>query len=75
MIFLNFSRHIEFSKTFQERPVNSSTFQACVNPEIGKQEGHEALDWGTICTVLVEGIMWNICVNCAILLYVANNRG
>ena len=32
MIFQYFSRQIYFSRTFQESPLNSSTFQACVNP-------------------------------------------
>ena len=33
MIFQYFSWHISFSRTFQESPLNSSTFQACANPE------------------------------------------
>ena len=32
MIFQYFSRQIYFSRTFQEIPLNSSTFQACANP-------------------------------------------
>ena len=32
MIFQFFSRQIEFSSTFQESPLNPSTFQACANP-------------------------------------------
>ena len=32
MIFQYFSRQIYFSRTFPESPLNSSTFQACVNP-------------------------------------------
>ena len=28
----DFSRQIKFSRTFQESPLNSSTFQACANP-------------------------------------------
>ena len=36
MIFsVYFSRHILFSRTFQESLLNSSTFQACVNPVFG----------------------------------------
>ena len=34
MIFQYFSRHIYFSRSFQEIPLNSSTFQACANPVI-----------------------------------------
>ena len=33
MIFQYFSRQISFSRTFQESPLNSSTFQACANPD------------------------------------------
>ena len=34
-VFLKyFSRQILFSRTFQDSPVYSSTFQACANPEI-----------------------------------------
>ena len=32
MFFKYFSRQILFSKTFQDSPVYSSTFQACANP-------------------------------------------
>ena len=32
VIFQYFSRHIQFSRTFQESSLNSSTFQACANP-------------------------------------------
>ena len=32
MLFKYFSRQILFSRTFQDSPVNSSTFQACANP-------------------------------------------
>ena len=32
MIFQYFSRSIRFSRTFQESPLYSSTFQACGNP-------------------------------------------
>ena len=35
MIFQYFSRQILFSMTFQESPINSSTFQACANPGTG----------------------------------------
>ena len=38
MIFQYFSRQILFSRTFQESPLNSSTFQACVNPVITVDE-------------------------------------
>ena len=31
-LFKYFSRHIRFSRTFQDSPVYSSTFQACANP-------------------------------------------
>ena len=31
VIYQYFSRHIQFSMTFQESPLNSSTFQACAN--------------------------------------------
>ena len=34
MIFQYFSKQIYFSRTFQESPLNSSTFQACANPEL-----------------------------------------
>ena len=34
VIFQYFSRQISFSRTFQERPLNSSTFQACANPDL-----------------------------------------
>ena len=34
MIFQYFSRHISFSRTFQESTLNSSSFQACANPVI-----------------------------------------
>ena len=33
MIFQYFSRHFYYSRTFQESPLNSSTFQACANPD------------------------------------------
>ena len=33
MIIQYFSRQILFSRTFQESPLNSSTFQACAKPE------------------------------------------
>ena len=33
MIFQHFYRQIQFSRTIQERPLNSSTFQACANPD------------------------------------------
>ena len=33
MIFQYFSRQIYFSRTFQESPLYSSTFQACANPD------------------------------------------
>ena len=33
MFFKLFSRQIKFSRTFQDSPVYSSTFQACANPE------------------------------------------
>ena len=36
MIFQYFSRQISFSMTFQESPLNSSTFQACANPVVMK---------------------------------------
>ena len=32
--FKDFSRQILFSRTFQDSPVYSSTFQACANPGI-----------------------------------------
>ena len=32
MFFKYFSRQIYFSRTFQDSPVYSSTFQACANP-------------------------------------------
>ena len=32
MIFQYLSRQILFSRTFQQSPLNSSTFQACANP-------------------------------------------
>ena len=35
MIFQYFSKQIYFSRIFQESPLNSSTFQACVNPILG----------------------------------------
>ena len=31
-VFKDFSRQIRFSRTFQDSPVYSSTFQACANP-------------------------------------------
>ena len=34
MIFQYFSWQIYFSRTFQESPLNSSTFQACLNPVV-----------------------------------------
>ena len=36
MFFKYFSRQILFSRAFQDSPVYSSTFQACVNPDISK---------------------------------------
>ena len=33
MFFKYFSRQILFSRTFQDSPVYSSTFQACANPD------------------------------------------
>ena len=33
-IFKNFSKQIEFSMTFQDSLLHSSTFQACANPEL-----------------------------------------
>ena len=33
MIFQYCSRQIQFSRTFKESPLNSSTFQACANPD------------------------------------------
>ena len=33
-VFKYFSRQILFSRTFQDSPVYSSTFQACANPAI-----------------------------------------
>ena len=32
VFFKYFSKHKFFSRTFQDSPVNSRTFQACVNP-------------------------------------------
>ena len=34
MIFQYFLWQIKFSRTFQESPLNSSTFQACANPGV-----------------------------------------
>ena len=34
MFFKYFSRQILFSRTFQDSPVYSSTFQACANPDL-----------------------------------------
>ena len=39
MFFKYFSRHILFSRTFQDSPVYSSTFQACANP--GQKKAQE----------------------------------
>ena len=36
MFFKYFSRQILFSRTFQDSPVYSSTFQACANPVHGR---------------------------------------
>ena len=37
MIFQYFSSNIYCSGTFQENPLNSSTFQACANPNLNLQ--------------------------------------
>ena len=42
MFFKYFSRQILFSRTFQDSPVYSSTFQACANPV--QAEGTADLD-------------------------------
>ena len=33
-MFQYFSRQISFSRTFQESPLNLSTFQVCANPDL-----------------------------------------
>ena len=42
-VFKYFSRQILFSRTFQDSPVYSSTFQACANPVACKDM---KLEWG-----------------------------
>ena len=41
MFFKFFSRQIYFSRTFQDSPVYSSTFQACANPVASMEPGPE----------------------------------
>ena len=56
MFIKYFSRQIEFSRTFQDSPVYSSTFQACANPECNDM----ALNSSEPKDVMLN---WALCIN------------
>ena len=56
MILQYFSRHISFSRTFQESSSYSSTFQACANPgKVGCHGGHSAC-WKMLRIISVQSL-------------------
>ena len=64
MFFKYFSRQISFSRTFQDSPVYSSTYQACANPVLlkGSKSEKKISKPKIIATFLVNknAIYWEI---------------